>query len=50
MSEIVFFVIGFLIGCALMYFYFKPVHDVLESIDEKYSRLLDILQCWQKKI
>jgi hypothetical protein len=50
MLMMILFILGFLFGATLMWLYVKKVHELLESLDEKYERLINIIATWQKKV
>lgn len=47
-------IIGFILGYALnwvfIHFSLRSIPSFLKSIEDKYSRILDVIQEWQKKI
>lgn len=50
MSYIVTFLLAFFLGGFSAYYAYKPTHDLVISLETKYTRLLNLLAEWQKKV
>lgn len=44
------FVLSFALGAGISYFYFNHVHEVIDSCEFKYLRIIGILENRQKKL
>jgi len=50
MIESVLFLVGLCLGLGIAHYRLNKVNSILSDLNQKHTRLIDILQTWQKKI